>query len=265
MSVDRGALLRQRRVLFAVDLAGFGTLPGHRHDEAQAAFERVVRGALDEALRDPGDAHVEGNKGDSFLVVLPAAIPEARTVAGLVRAMRNAVATHNRRGGFPAPMRVRLAFGQGTIESVSESGGLAGDAVIAVMRLLNSAAVKKALAAAPARGIVLALTTDLYRSVVVPADSELLPADFTAVSVHERAAEEPFPAYLWTDGAADDTRDDDQPEGDPPGGGSGDGPAPAAAPGGLAGDPPGAGRVRAGGLVPDDDIGRWFDNPELDP
>ncbi|WP_261554074.1 hypothetical protein [Frankia tisae] len=197
MSVDRRSLLGQRRLLHAVDIAGFGSLPGHRQKEAQKVLKRLMRRAFADAVANPGEVYLEGDKGDSALVVLPAAINEARTVADLVRSIRNQVSTHNRRGAFPQPLRLRLALGQGVVAGASPKGGLSGADVIRVFRMLDAAPTKDALTEDPSRQLVLVLTEDLFTSVVVPADSELQPQDFTIITVQERDAEAPVDAYLW--------------------------------------------------------------------
>jgi hypothetical protein len=191
-----GPLDGRRRLIYSVDLSGFGALEGSRQPEAQRVFDEIVRASLDQAGVRVEDTYLEG-KGDAFIAILPADTVERDAVPNLVRAVRLLVAQHNRHGRYPRPLRLRLSFGQGVIEKTSPVLGVAGDAVITVVRHRDAAGTKAALADRPDAEVVVVLTEDLYRAVVVPARSELLPEDCTTLDVRERQAEPPRVCYLW--------------------------------------------------------------------
>ncbi|GAA1821143.1 hypothetical protein GCM10009682_46580 [Luedemannella flava] len=172
-----------RRLCLVVDIEAYSALDHQAQHQAQARLAR----ALTAAVRAAGVPHsplrrgvIRQNRGDGQLVLLPAGIDEARAISGLVRGLAEAMMGVN----AEAPrLRLRAALAQGVVQVAAT--GYVGKSIVDACRLVDSAALREALAAAPERDVAVAFTDDLFRDVVIHGFGGLVGSDFRQVDVVE--------------------------------------------------------------------------------
>ncbi|MCM3923514.1 hypothetical protein ND748_17825 [Frankia sp. AiPs1] len=222
METSQFVPIGQRRVIFTADIKGFGQMSGPAKKHAQNDLADVMDHAY-RAARLSLEALYAALEGDSVIAVIPAGLPEADTVAALVRGAHNRLRTLNRGRPAEGPLRLRFACGQGIIEAGGT--GLGGDAIVEVCRIRDAEPTRAALRDHPAAAAVLALTEDIYRSTVATSEHELQPEQMVAVRVVEK--ELTTTAWLWVpdhppafgpQGDPTGSRPDGDPTGPGPGG-----------------------------------------------
>lgn len=172
-----------RRLCLVVDIESYSVLDHQTQHRAQARLAKV----LTSTVRQAGVRHgplgrgvIRQNRGDGQLVLLPAGIDEARVISGLVRGLAEAMLAIN---AEPPRLRLRVALAQGVVQSAAT--GYVGKAIVDACRLVDSSALREALADAPERDIAVAFTDDLFRDVVIHGFGGLVGSDFRQVDVVE--------------------------------------------------------------------------------
>jgi hypothetical protein len=169
-----------RRLLVAVDAAGYGGGTDQDHFAVQAGLTAVLDAAAARAnLRR--DEWAKQQAGDGELAVLPRNEPEPVVVDQYVRYLDEALTAYNANPATRHKMRLRMAVHFGT--AMPADNGYAGQGVVAVSRLVESAPVKAALAAAPQACLAVILSRQIFDDVVRQGHVSIPTTDFARVSV----------------------------------------------------------------------------------
>jgi hypothetical protein len=169
-----------RRLLVAVDAAGYGTGTDQEHLAVQSGLPAVLDAAATRAnLRR--DRWMTQQAGDGELAVLPRDEPEPVVVDQYVRYLHEALTSHNADPVTGRKLRLRMAIHFGT--AMPADNGYAGQGVVAVSRLVESTAVKDALAAAPHACLAVILSRQVFDDVVRQGHVSVPATDFAKVSV----------------------------------------------------------------------------------
>jgi hypothetical protein len=169
-----------RRLLVAVDAAGYGAGTDQEHFAVQSGLTAVLDAAAARAnLRR--DLWVKQPAGDGELAILPREEPEPVIVDQYVRYLDEALAAHNADPASGRKIRLRMAVHFGT--AMSADNGYAGQGVVAVSRLVDSPPIKEALAAAPQACLAVILSRQIFDDVVRQGHVSALVTDFAKVSV----------------------------------------------------------------------------------
>ncbi|GLZ28378.1 hypothetical protein Lesp02_05680 [Lentzea sp. NBRC 105346] len=139
----------EHRTILAVDIEGFGS--PQRSDADQVALRsgmyRAFRAALSNSGLEWADCHVE-DRGDGVLALLPPTMPKASVVDTLPSQLIAAIDRHNSTHTPEARIRMRVAVHAGEVHH--DDHGVVGSSVNFVFRILDSAALKSALATSAA-------------------------------------------------------------------------------------------------------------------
>lgn len=167
-----------------------------RSDVDQREVQRGISEVCDGAAGAAGlrrDAWIRQPSGDGELAVLPADEPEEVVVDRYVRELDAELARYNGRLRTDARLRLRVAVHFGRLSRADL--GHAGPAPIAVMRLIDSAILRTALAEAPDANLALLVSAPVFEDTIASLATTLRPADFRQVRVeHKEFAED---AWLW--------------------------------------------------------------------
>lgn len=177
--MDWGTSIR-RRLMVAVE-------PGARCDELGPRFD--LSGVLALAAGRAGLHreiwHIQP-AGNGELAVLPAAEPEWRVVDDFVRELDAGLADYDRHRPVPARLRLRVAIHFGV--AIPATQGYTGTGVVAIRRVLDSQALRRALDAAPGARLAAALTARVFENTVVPGLTSLPAQSFRRIGI-DRADE----------------------------------------------------------------------------
>jgi class 3 adenylate cyclase len=199
-----------RHLLVAVDAAGYGTGTDQEHFAVQSGLSAVLDAAAARANLKR-DQWMTQQAGDGELAVLPRDEPEPIVVDQYVRYLDEALTAHNANPASRRKLRLRMAIHFGT--AMPADNGYAGQGVVAVSRLVESAAVKDALAAAPQACLAVILSRQVFDDVVRQGHVSVQPTDFAKVSVRVKEFQDeawvkvvgvPLHAAVLSDKAADD-------------------------------------------------------------
>lgn len=172
---------------FVVDIVGYG----RRDGESKADLQRRLLALLDRVVADLGVARsgtTTSDVGDARLVFLPVGIDPSRVLPVIISATRDGLGRDNRR--HTDRMRLRMAAGTGLVGTGPL--GFVGELVVDLHRLLDSTALRRAVADNTYADLALLVTGALYDDVIRPGHVD--PADFTRVDV--TAKEFTAPAWL---------------------------------------------------------------------
>ncbi|MEV0675521.1 hypothetical protein AB0I60_03255 [Actinosynnema sp. NPDC050436] len=181
------------RLCVAVDTERYRRFAVPEAARAQQRFAEL----LDRARRRAGvgDAGVDVSQtGDGVFLLLPAGVDESVVIPGLVEGLRAGLADLNRDLTDRARLRLRVAMHRGHV--AAGANGWLGSAVTTVHRLLDSEALRLALADAPAADFALMVSDVLYRDVVADGYHPLDPRGFAAVVAEVPAKDFAEPAWL---------------------------------------------------------------------
>jgi hypothetical protein len=206
---DRGRPARRmppaiRRLCLVVDIESYSALDHRDQHGAQSRLAQVLTAAVRRAgVRRGllGDGVARQDRGDGQLVLLPAGIDEATAISGLVHGLAEALVGVNR---ARPRLRLRVALAQGVVQAAAT--GYVGKSIVDACRLVDSAALRDALARAPDRDLAVAFTDDLFRDVVIHGFGGLVGSDFRRVDVVEASkgfataawVSEPGMAHTWS-------------------------------------------------------------------
>jgi class 3 adenylate cyclase len=119
--------------------------------------------------------------GDEELALLPSTEPEPRVVDDFVRELDAALRRHN--SGLEPGHRLRLRVGIHYGVAFPAPNGLAGQAVVAVSRLVDCGPLRAAIAAADEANMALILSRRVYEETVQQGHTSHRPEEFRRVSV----------------------------------------------------------------------------------
>lgn len=162
----------------AVDIEGFSSLHTHAQTITQASLSHVLKMAAFNAQLDR-DRWYRQARGDGELAVVPLTADPSWVVARFTEQV--AIALAKRRSALTGqpPLRIRMAMHLGSM--ARGDFGPVGEAPIVASRLLDSRAVRRALASDPAVDLVLVVSEHLYRVVVETRFHGLSPDRFRPV------------------------------------------------------------------------------------
>lgn len=190
MTVDPAGILR---MCLAVDVADYSV----RDDAGQLEIQQLLLTVLDQVganatLLRRLDWRRQA-QGDGELALLPPDLDQARAVPEFVRELLIALERVNRPRSDEARLRLRAAFHFGVV--YESANGYSGTTVNTVCRLRDSDELRRALAAAPASNLALAVSERVYTDVVRHRLRDLDPALFHRVVV-DRPGQQ-FRAEAW--------------------------------------------------------------------
>lgn len=185
-----------RRLLLAVDAKGYGGVDVLTQRQFQEAIQRLLAEAADAVglERERWDTQ-EG--GDSVLAVLPDGACEPDLVDPFMRRLDAGLRAFNHGRRPDAWLRLRAAVHFGTASPAPT--GFVGRAPVEIGRILDSAALRSALAAVPDACLAVAVSATVFNDVVGEAYTTFRAQEFREV----RIAEKEFVgrAWLWVPGA----------------------------------------------------------------
>jgi class 3 adenylate cyclase len=200
------------RSLVALDIEGYS----RRKNEGHLELRDALRAVRDEAFTRIGvmiTANTEiQDQGDAFLILVPPEVPKSQLVEDLTRELRTALRRFNESRLPEQYMRLRVAVHAGEVHL--DGTGFGGEAVIAVMRLIEADDLRKALKTAP-HDLAVIVSDQLYRDVVVQRYRGIDPAEYWRVEVARKTFHEP--AWIRVPGIArpPQTGPDSQAAGEP--------------------------------------------------
>jgi hypothetical protein len=169
-----------RRLLVAVDAAGYGAGTDRDHFALQAGLTKV----LDIAAAKAGlqrDLWLTQQAGDGELAILPREEPEPVVVDQYVRYLHEALAAHNAAPASGPRIRLRMAVHFGA--AMQAENGYAGQGIVAVCRLVDSPPVKEVFARVPEAFLAVILSRQIYDDVVRQGHVSVPETEFTKVGV----------------------------------------------------------------------------------
>lgn len=152
-----------RRLCMALDIEKYSSRRNVDHLALQEQLTTVVRTAFDHA-RVEWQTTGRQDQGDGLLLLLPQGIDEPTVLGRLVTGLGAALDRVNSRVVTSRQMRLRTAFTEGVVHQ--GASGYAGDAVVAVCRLVDSDVLRAALSSCPNRDLAVIVSDGLYRDVV---------------------------------------------------------------------------------------------------
>jgi hypothetical protein len=180
--LDAGAGESRRsgvRLCVAADIEGYGRRDNQEANALQGALVDVLAGARRHAGIPEHAVDVQP-QGDAELALLPAGIDESVVIPALVDHIGDALDEYNRRSGR-ARMRLRVALHRGFVSP--GPSGWAGNASVAVFRILNCPPLREALARHADVDFVLGVPDVLYQDVIAHGYGDLDPSRFADLTV----------------------------------------------------------------------------------
>ncbi|WP_371598610.1 hypothetical protein [Streptomyces sp. NBC_00564] len=172
-----------RRLLLAVDAKGYGRVDVLTQRQLQEAIQRLLGEAAAAAglARESWETQ-EG--GDSVFAVLPEGASEPDLVDGFMRHLDAGLRAFNH-GRLPeAWLRLRAAVHFGTASPAAN--GFEGRAPVEIGRMLDSVALRAALAAAPEACLAFAVSTTVFNDVIRGAYTTIRAQEFREVRITEK-------------------------------------------------------------------------------
>jgi hypothetical protein len=191
-AAPRGRVGLRLRMAFVVDVAGYGTRAFPQQQEVQRRLRRLVDATLDGCgLRlDPEVVEYQWT-GDGINAVLPVDIDPTVVLPHLIRSLASALGADNAQS--TDRIRLRMAVSAGLIRR--SVAGFSGQLIIDISRLVDSAALRAALAASPAADLAVAISDHVYAMVVQPGYPGIPDGQFSPMNVV--AKEFSAVAWLW--------------------------------------------------------------------
>lgn len=177
---------------FVLDVAGYGKRTVPDRDDVQQRLRELVIATLAECGLKL-DARVVEHQwtGDGINVILPADIDPTVVLAVLVRSLTAGLSSDNAR--HTDRIRLRMAIGVGLVER--SVAGFSGPVIVDISRLVDSAALRSALADEPAADLAVAISASAHALVIQPGYPGIPGGQFTRVNVV--AKEFSGPAWIW--------------------------------------------------------------------
>lgn len=183
---------RALRMVFVLDVAGYGRRTVPERDEVQQRLQRLVVAALAECGLTLGTGVVDHQwTGDGINGVLPPDVDPPVVLSVLIRSLATGLRADNTR--HADRIRLRMAVGVGLIER--SVAGFSGPVIVDISRLVDSAALHSALADETAADLAVAISDQAYTLIIQPGYLGIPAAQFTQVNV--TAKEFSGTAWLW--------------------------------------------------------------------
>ncbi|GAA4588568.1 hypothetical protein BJY16_008603 [Actinoplanes octamycinicus] len=183
------------RVGFGIDVVDYSSRSAPRRREVQ----RRVAGLVEQVITGLGLPLHDTDRqdaGDGMMVVLPASVPAHLALPKLLHGWRAAMRADN--AAHPADrIRLRLSVGSGPFAVAAI--GFSDNTIISIGRLLDSSALREAVAAHPDADVVALVTDRTHEDVVGEGYDGLTEDEFRSVDVRVKTFDRK--AWLWTGGA----------------------------------------------------------------
>jgi hypothetical protein len=177
---------------FVLDVAGYGARAVPDRDDVQQRLRQLVVAALAECGLKLDSRVVDHQwTGDGINAILPADIDPTVVLPVLIRSLAAGLKTDNAR--HTDRIRLRMAVGVGLIER--SVAGFGGPVIVDINRLVDSAALRSALADEPAADLAVAISDQAHALIIQPGYPGIPGGQFTRVNVV--AKEFSGPAWIW--------------------------------------------------------------------
>jgi hypothetical protein len=155
---------RSRYYSIAVlDVEDWSSRPAVSAAKIQGALKRIEAQGLAGAGIDPARVGRQP-RGDGAILTLPGDVAKELITAQFVEALREAVLEHDADCAPGESIRIRLSLHAGDV--IDGEGEWAGQPVIVASRLVDSAVIKRVLAASTASPLALIVSSDWYDAVI---------------------------------------------------------------------------------------------------
>ncbi|MBB5121657.1 hypothetical protein [Streptomyces eurocidicus] len=156
------------RTILLLDIERFS----RRDDVVQAVLRRTLNTVVDQTLVTAGveaTQQYREDRGDGLIVLLSGDVAKTAVLRALLTVTPELLHDHNRLASGSAQMRLRMVLAAGEVAhdpQAGTTGGLVGHDLNQAFRLLDSDALRDALAARTDAHCVLAVSTPVYEGVV---------------------------------------------------------------------------------------------------
>jgi hypothetical protein len=181
---------RKLRMGFVLDVVGYGARLAPLRSDVQRRLPRLVSAMLLQCGLALENVEHEWT-GDGINVVMPADADPTVALPVLLRALATLLGEDNARSDDR--MRLRMSVGIGLVEN--STAGFGGPMIIEMSRMVNSAALRSALAAYPRADLVAAISDQVHSVIIRPGYPGIPGTQFTRVDVAEK--EFRAPAWIW--------------------------------------------------------------------
>jgi hypothetical protein len=181
---------RKLRIGFVLDVAGYGTRSAPAQNDVQRRLPLLVVDSLAECGMNLGGVDHEWT-GDGINAVMPADVDPTVVLPVLIRSLAANLGVDNARS--VDRIRLRMAVGVGLVEQ--SAAGFGGPMIVETNRLVGSAPLRAALAAYPSADLAVAISDQVYATVIRPGYPGIPGSQFNRVSVV--AKEFTGPAWIW--------------------------------------------------------------------
>jgi hypothetical protein len=175
---------------FVLDVAGYGARSAPAQNAAQRRLPRLVVDTLAECGMDLDSVDHEWT-GDGINAVMPADMDPTVVLPVLIRSLAANLGADNARNYDR--VRLRMAIGVGLVEQ--SEAGFGGPMIVDTNRLVGSPPLRSALAAYPVADLAVAISDQVYATVIRPGYPGIPGSQFTRVNVV--AKEFKGPAWIW--------------------------------------------------------------------
>jgi len=183
---------RALRMAFALDVAEYGKRAVPARDALQQRLRRLVVATLAECgLKLGGQAIDHQWTGDGINAILPADIDPTAVLTTLLRSLSAGLGHDNR--SHADRIRLRMAVGVGLFER--GPAGFGGPVIVDINRLVDSDALRSALAAEPGADLVVAIADRAHGLIIEPGYPGVPAGQFTRA--HVVSKEFAGPAWIW--------------------------------------------------------------------
>jgi hypothetical protein len=180
------------RMAFALDVVGYGARTVLQEQQVERRLRRLVDATLSECGLKLDPEVVEHRwTGDGINAVLPVDIDPTVILPLLIRSLASALGADNARSADR--IRMRMSVGAGLIER--HPAGFSGQLIVDINRLVDSLALRQALADAPACDLAVAISDQVYAMVIRPGYPGIPDGQFSPMNVV--AKEFSATAWLW--------------------------------------------------------------------
>jgi len=163
---------------FVLDVAGYGARRAPAHNAVQQRLLLLVVDTLAECGMDLDRVDHQWT-GDGINAVMPADMDPTVVLPLLIRTLAANLGADNARNSDH--IRLRMAVGVGLVER--SAAGFAGPMIVDTNRLVDSAPLRSALAAYPAADLAVAISDQVYATVIRPGYPGIPGSQFSRVNV----------------------------------------------------------------------------------
>jgi hypothetical protein len=183
---------RALRMAFVLDVAEYGARSVPARDAVQRRLRRLVVATLAECGLKLGEQGIDHQwTGDGINAILPADIDPTAVLTTLLRSLAADLGHDNR--SHADRIRLRMAVGVGLFER--GPAGFGGPVIVDINRLVDSAALRSALATEPGADLVVAIGDRAHELIIKPGYPGIPAGQFTRA--HVVSKEFAGPAWIW--------------------------------------------------------------------